>query len=260
MKKHPYCQYRALLGKLHYLSLSVRVDIVWSVNQCARFAANPGKPHWDALCVILRYLHRYPDLGLRYGTPVENVSHCPLHAWTDASWASCVDTRRSCSGMVVYAWSGCIAWSSRREKIIALSSTEAEYCATVHAVKECLFLARIYRDDFGYSSLMVKEHTDITEAMFDHGAKPISIMTDNISCIHISKNPVQRRASKHMELRLHWTRDMVKQGRIRLVYAPTKEQVADLCTKGLHKGPFEHLRSRILHPLPGSVNDTAYKV
>ena len=198
------------------------------------------------------YLRRWPDLGLRYGAPADGGAYAPLHGYCDASWASCVDTRRSCSGVIFYAWGGAITWTTKREKIVALSSTEAEYCATTHAVRECAHLSRAYTMDFGYKSLKIDAHQDITEAMFERDAHPVSIMTDNISCQHLSKNPVLRARSKHMALRWHYCRDQVKEGAVRLVYCPTKEMAADIFTKALAKGPFEHIRDKIMHPLPGT--------
>ena len=152
--------------------------------------------------------------------------------------------------MVFCAWGGPITWAARRSKVIAMSSTAAECRACVHAVKECAYLSRVYKNDFGYDSLKIAAHKDVTEAMFEKGAKPISLMQDNISCIAISQNPCMRKASKHIALKYHYTRAAVREGAVRLVYCPTKEMVADIFTKALARGPFEYLRSKLMHPLP----------
>jgi hypothetical protein len=66
MTLEPYCQYRSLVGALLYLAGASRPDIAFAVNCLARYPANPGKAHWDALVHLLRYLWGTAELGITY--------------------------------------------------------------------------------------------------------------------------------------------------------------------------------------------------
>ena len=93
---------------------------------------------------------------------------------------------------------------------------------------------------------MIHEHKDPNQAIWD-GKHPVSIMVDNVSAIHLSRNPSNHRASRHIELKYHFTRAMTKAGKIRLVFVSSKANVADAFTKALAKGPFEAMRAKLLH-------------
>ena len=80
------------------------------------------------------------------------------------------------------------------------------------------------------------------------GAKPLTIFEDNQACIHLSRNPVSHRSTKHIEVRYHFVRERTADGTIKLVKVDTKENPSDILTKSTRKGVFIYHRDRILHP------------
>ena len=202
--------YRKLVGSLNYLT-HTRPDIVYSVNLISRFMHEPSKLHYAAAKRILRYLQGTKKFGIKY----KKENNCKLIGYTDSDWAGSIDDRKSTSGYVFCLGSNVIAWSSKKQKTIALSSAEAEYIAATDATCEAVWLRRILSD---------MEHIE---------EGPTVIYCDNMSAIAMSKNPVFHGRTKHIELRHHFIRDMVQNGEIQLEFVNTKEQLADIMTKAV---------------------------
>ena len=127
--------YRLLVGCLLYIAIASRPDIAFAVQQLSQYLDNYDTSHWNAGICLVRYLKGTKDLKLHLGGPA-----ITLRGFTDADWASCIDTRRSTSS---YAWSlgmGAISWSVKKQKTMATSSCEAEYMAAYEATQECIWL------------------------------------------------------------------------------------------------------------------------
>jgi len=116
---------------------------------------------------------------------------------------------------------GAVTWSSKKQHIIALSSTEAEYIAQTHAAKEALWI-RTFIGEFrdGFESL------------------PIPINCDNQGAIALAKDNKFHARTKHIDLRYHFIREAVEDAKIELNYIPTNDNAADIFTKALAKGKF----------------------
>ena len=151
------------------------------------------------------------DYGIVYksNTPIQ------LEGYTDADWAGYKADRRSTSGFVFSLGSGAISWSSKKQPTVALSSTEAEYRGAAVAACEAVWLKRILKD-LG---------VPITA--------PIRIHCDNMSSIHLARNPVFHARTKHIEVHYHFIRERVQAGEIDLQHVSTNLQVADIFTKAL---------------------------
>ena len=117
------------VGSLQYLAMMTRPDIAHSVAYLARFNANPGPAHWNALKHLFRYLKGTSDHKLMYRGDLAGSE--PFITYTDASHGDCVDTGRSTAGFVTMMAGGAIGWYSKLQTIVALSTTEAEYMAAI---------------------------------------------------------------------------------------------------------------------------------
>ena len=76
-------------------------------------------------------------------------------------------------------------------------------------------------------------------------AKSTLIYCDNVSAVYLSTNPVQHQRTKHVEIDLHFVRDRVAIGDVRVLYVPTTSQFADIFTKGLPSSTFSEFRSSL---------------
>ncbi|KAH9292825.1 hypothetical protein KI387_042000, partial [Taxus chinensis] len=150
-----------------------------------------------------------------------------LIGYTDADWVGSTTDKRSTSGCCFSLGSGVVSWFSRKQKSVALSSSEAEYIAASMATCEAIWLRK----------LLV--------ALFGQKVETTVIHCDNQSCIKLSENPVFHDRSKHIDIRYHFIRDCVQRGIVQLQYIPTEEQVADILTKALGKEKFIFFRDKM---------------
>ena len=133
--------YRSIVGGLQYVTIT-RPELAFSVNKVCQFMHSPLQSHWCAVKRILRYLAGMLDYGLH----LSSVSHFNITAFSDANWGANSDDRRSTSGHCVFLGGNLVAWSSRKQGVVARSSTEAEYRALAHASAEILWIKSLLRE------------------------------------------------------------------------------------------------------------------
>ncbi|KAG7598707.1 Zinc finger CCHC-type superfamily [Arabidopsis suecica] len=216
--------FKQLVGSLMYLTVT-RPDLMYGVCLISRFMANPKMSHWLAAKRILRYLKGTIELGILYR---KGESSSPkLIAFTDSDYAGDLDDRRSTTGCVFLMASGAISWASKKQPVVALSTTEAEYIAAAFCACQCVWLRRVLETiGAGEKSATV-------------------IQCDNSSTIQLSKHPVLHGKSKHIEVRFHYLRELVNGETVKLEYCATENQVADIFTKPLKLEQFEKLRAML---------------
>ena len=197
------------LGALQYLSVATRPDITYAVSILARFSQNPGLTHWNALKRVYVYLKSTRDLWLTFGG--EEVE---LQDYSDAHGMSQED-RHAISRYVFMLHGGAVSWSSKRQDTISLSTTEAEYIALTHAAKEAIWFKNLLSELFG---------------SINH---PITLHSDNRSAIALAKDDRFHARTKHIDIRYHFIRYVIEEGKIRLTYCPTENMTADILTKPL---------------------------
>src|SRR3984885_4706766 len=128
--------YASAVSSLMYEMVCTRLDIAHAVGVLNMFMSKLGKEHWTTVKRVFRYLHGTSDYGLCYqGRPgLDRV--LDIHGFVDAEWAGDMDQRRSTSGYVFNLFGGVVSWMSKKQSVVALSTTEAEYIAATHASKE----------------------------------------------------------------------------------------------------------------------------
>ena len=125
---HPYA---TLIGSLMYLALGTWPDIAYAINRLAQFTQEPKPKHWTVIKQIFRYLKRTQNNTLTYGGANELLNE-NLNIFCNADWAGGSD-RKSTSGYVITIAGGAVAWSSKKQASVALSTAEAEYISATHA-------------------------------------------------------------------------------------------------------------------------------
>jgi len=184
---------------------------------------DPREPHLAALKCILRYIRGTLHLGL----VLRPCQQEDLVVYSDADWAGCPDTRKSTSGYAVFLGDNLISWSSKRQNTVSRSSAEAEYCAVANAVAEASWLRQ----------LLSELHSPLRRATL--------VYCDNISAVYMTSNPVQHQRTKHIEIDLHFVRERVAVGYLRVLHVPTSSQYADIFTKGLPSSVFTEFGSSL---------------
>ena len=129
--------YHEAVGTLMYTSLGTRPDITYAVQTVSHFSKNPGYTHWEAVKKIFRYLKGTKDLWLSYGGQQKELTG---YANADGNMAK---YGHAISGYAFLLHGGAISWSTKRQEIISLSTTESEYIAATYASKEALWLCSL---------------------------------------------------------------------------------------------------------------------
>ncbi|KAL8144195.1 hypothetical protein V2J09_017227 [Rumex salicifolius] len=215
-------EYISLAGALQYLTLT-RPDLSYAVQQVCLYMHDPRQTHLTAARRILRYVKGTKHLGLLI-TP---GSLDTLTAYSDADWAGCPDTRRSTSGYCVFLGPNLISWSAKRQATVSRSSAEAEYRAVANAVAETCWIR----------TLLTELRSPLTRSTV--------VYCDNISAVYMSSNPVQHQRTKHVEIDIHFVRDKVALGQVRVLHVPSAHQFADIFTKGLPSALFNSFRTSL---------------
>lgn len=215
-------RFQKLVGKLIYLS-HTRPDIAFAVSLVSQFMHSPYEKHLNAVYRILRYLKNTPGKGLLFQKSLQRN----VEAYTDVDWAGSNTDRRSTSGYCTYVWGNLVTWRSKKQKVVARSSAEAEYRAMSDGVCEMLWLKRILEE--------LKVRMDM----------PMKLYCDNKAAISIAQNPVQHDRTKHVEVDRHLIKEKIDSGAICMPFVPTTQQIADILTKGLFRPNFELLISKL---------------
>ncbi|KAL6315604.1 hypothetical protein AAG906_002776 [Vitis piasezkii] len=215
--------YRSIVGSLRYL-LHTRPDLAFSVGMVSRYMEKPTTEHMAAVKHICRCVKGTLNLGCVYEKKEGSLE---LIGYSDSDLAGDTDDRKSTSGLIFFLGSNPISWCSQKQKVVALSSCEAEYIAACAAACQGVWLGRLLAD------LLKTE------------VKKVVLKIDNQSAIALSKNSVHHERSKHIDTRFHYIRDCVESGMIEIQHVCTEDQHADILTKSLARMKFLEMRERI---------------
>ncbi|KIK18519.1 hypothetical protein PISMIDRAFT_14301 [Pisolithus microcarpus 441] len=214
-------RYQSVIGSLLYMALGTRPDIAYSVIRMSQYMSNPTDLHLKQALHIVRYVASTPNLCLHY-----HGKEPRLYGFADSDWASNKDTRHSTTGFAMYYGNSLISWRSRKQKTIALSSTEAEYMAMCDAARQVKWLDMLFKE------LSFKMDKTI-------------VYCDNMGARFIAENPVSDGRSKHIDIQWHFVRECVEEGLFVIEYVNTTRQRADGLTKSLTWQKFEQNRSSL---------------
>ncbi|MBW0563824.1 hypothetical protein O181_103539, partial [Austropuccinia psidii MF-1] len=208
--------FRSAVGSINYLSSATRPDLSFAVSTLSQYLECPGICHWHAFLHVLRYLKGTQDVGLHYP---ENLPK-GIVAWSNADWGNCRATRRSVTAFLA-TFHGClILWKTRKQPSVSTSTAEAEYKALCDLTSELLWLKNWCEEERLFVS-----------------TEPITIWDDNQSCINTANGDCNfnNKQMKHVDIQLHFIKEVVKSAVITLKYTPSSEMLADYLTKLVNK-------------------------
>ena len=218
MKNVPY---REAVGSLMYATMGTCPDIAFATSTVAQFSDNPGWTHWEAVKRIFWYLLGTKRLELIYGGEERG-----LVGYVDADGAS-QEHRRAILGYVFMVDGGAVSWSSKKQELVTLSMTEAEYVAQTHAAKEAVWLHHLFTELFGSMD------------------GPTTLFSDSKSAISLAHDGHYHTCTKHINIRYHFIRYIIEAGTIKLVYCSMDDMTADTLTKVLPSVKPKHFASAL---------------
>jgi hypothetical protein len=231
-------RYMEMTGTLMYAAISTRPDIAHAVHYLASHMQEPRQRHMLAAERVFRYLAGTKEVGLIFGSRNGDTVgdsrgrraqvQVDVCAFADADWANDKGDRKSVSGWVAKLNGDPVSWSSKKQRVVALSTCEAELYAEAAAIQEVLWL-RGLMEELGL-------HTQTGSIVYG----------DNQSTLAVSENGVKGARTKHVDVKYHFVTETVEQGSVKLRWVPTTQQQADLFTKALAAPPFELLRKQLM--------------
>jgi hypothetical protein len=215
-------RYRQINGSLMFASIHTRPDMMFANAKLSQFNSNPNEIHQVAQKHVLRYSKGTTDLEIVFGATEDrgsllNKAPLKIDGYTDASWGDNLDDRRSTTGFAFTLNGGLIAWESKKQPTVALSTMEAETMALCQGAKEAISLQRLFADIRGTPVAMITIHVD------------------NQAAISHAKDPTDHARTKHIDIKHHFTREAIVNGAIELEYVRTEDMIADILTKALPK-------------------------
>jgi hypothetical protein len=210
MKDVPYA---SAICSIMYAMVCTRPDVAYALSMISRHQAHAGPSHWTAVKNILKYLNRTKDKFLAYGGKMELV----VEGYTDVSFATDYDDKRSQSGYVFILNGGAVSWRSFKQSTTADSTTQSEVMAAAKASKEGVWIKKFI------------EELNVVPSIEGQ----LELFCDNSGAIAQIKEPKTHHKIKHMDSKYFVIRDFIEEGRIKLLKVDTDSNTADPLTKPL---------------------------
>ena len=201
--------YQNLIGSLMYLAICTRPDLSYALSYLSQFNKHPTKRNWQDAKRILRYLKGTIEYGVTF-----KKDKLKMYGYIDSDWGGNELDRKSFTGYIFKFGNAPVSWEAKKQKTVALSSCEAEYMGLAEGCKEALFMYNLFEEIFSQKL-------------------EIELLNDSQSAHKIVKNPVQHKRTKHIDIKYHFIRDIIRSGKFELTYIPTEDMIADVMTKAL---------------------------
>ena len=218
--------YKRAVGGLLWISGMTRPGIAGAVRAVVRHAHNPAARHWKAVRKIIAYLKATKDLGVVF----QRGGNLKLSLFADADYADRCNDRRSVLGVAVMLQNTAVSGSSTTQHCVTLSKSEAEYVAMAHEVNTALEIKAVL--DF------VQPHLS---------GRAVDMYEDNEGAKPLAENPQGSHRIKHIDVRFHFLRGLVRLGQVTNHSVASAEQHADVLTKPLGLEAFRRHRAFLMN-------------
>jgi hypothetical protein len=207
-------EYLELVGSAQWVSNNTRPDVAYAANHLGRHRQKPTRQHADQLKRVWRYISGTKKLGLILGGKLD-LSDLDLWLHCDASWADDPISRKTTAGHIIYAGESILKWQSKRQDIIALSTTEAEFINLSTAGRDMIWIKRLLRD----TGIPVR--------------KVPAIGTDSRNALKAAESSQINLSTRHTDVRYKWIKEKVRLGELTLNWVESRKMRADGLTKAL---------------------------
>jgi hypothetical protein len=216
-------EYQKLVGGLQFIR-EFRADTAFAVGRLSRYLSCPNKDHQEAAEYLAGYLRRTADMGMVFGGRGGNPYE--IRIVTDSDHGMCPDTARSTSGVSVYIGHSLIIHKSKLQHLVTLSSAEAELVALILAVCEAKWVR-------GMLTALTRRRPHMTA------------YTDSMAVVQMANQQQHLQRTRHLNIKRHFLKDEVAEGRLSVRHVRGKENTADIFTKPLARVHFERLREAL---------------
>ena len=221
--------YASVVGMLMYLSNTTRPDIAFAVHHCARYTHSPKRSYEIALQRIGRYLVGTAKMGMIL-KPDEDLNIVGIGGTRFSKFSK--------SGWTILVGGCPVLWASMMQTEIALSTMQADYVT----------LSTAMRDLIPFKKFMAEILKGIGMRHEDAATLKTRVHEDNNGALTLANLEPGRTTSrsKHFSIKYHWFREQLKPNNVEIVKVESKQQIADILTKGVTKDLFATLRKLLI--------------
>ncbi|XP_019069808.2 uncharacterized mitochondrial protein AtMg00810-like [Solanum lycopersicum] len=213
-----YGKYQRLIARLLYLTIT-RPDIAFVVQVLNQYMHSPKTSHMEAALRVVRYIKGTSRLGLFMSS--NNMSE--LVAYCDSDWGTYIESRKLVTGYIVKLGSALVSWKAKKQNTVSRSSAEVEFRIMATIVAEIIWMKGLF-NELGVEVKL-----------------PVQLFSDNKVAIQIEAHPIFHERKKYFDIDCHFVREKIMDELIQTQHIGTKEQQADILTKGLCKPQHELL-------------------
>ncbi|KAF8827518.1 hypothetical protein HHX47_DHR4000218 [Lentinula edodes] len=171
--------YWSIVGAILWGQVCTRPDPAFAGSLLARYQLNPGREHWECVEWVAGYITYTIDYAITYRAP---PTPTPDPGQGLKPYAGCQDTYRSTSRYVFFMAGALVSWSSKRQAMVALSTTESEYIGLSRAAQQAIWLTSFLSE------------VDLAQE------GPINMLGDNFSSISLTENLKRHALVKHIKM------------------------------------------------------------
>ena len=210
-----------------------RPDIMSATRELSKALGKATEAAHKEMLRCVKFVLGTKSKGLKMQPKMNPDGLWTLEVYSDSDWAGDPDDRKSVGCYIIFLNGVTIAWRSRSQKVVSLSSSEAEFYACAEAVREIPFIAQILL------FLGIPART------------PVDVWIDNVGAIFMTENRTSSSRTRHMDARWWCVTQLQEEDKlIKVQFVGTKENTSDLGTKNVNSETCQHHEGRLLSDRP----------
>jgi hypothetical protein len=210
--------YGSLVGALLFVSVCTRPDISFAVGVLTRHLKEPRDSHWVAAVGVLDYLRGTKEFGILLGN---NDMSSRLLAYSDSDWGADAVDRKSISGVIIMWGDSVLDWKSKKQNMVATSTTEAETHAALQAAYSVMSAKNLAMEFLQFFNFF-QAGTTMTVPL---------VLIDNQPTLDSIR--IARGRTRHYDIKLKFLFSCEQENAMQFSKVHTQENLADILTKFL---------------------------